>query len=256
MLNYVSVDPFRNKNLFAFFNLQETQHKIVNYDVVDSLGVKRSQPVNVNGVYNMTGNISLGLPLPVMNGTVNISSNLGYSKTKQFINTAPNTIRTFTMGPTARFDLRPDDKLDISLSAGLNYYSTIYTLQAAFNTRYFSQQYSGEIDWQLPASCYLNTSFTYTLNGDRAAGFNARVPLWNASFSRQFLRAKRGELKLSVFDLLNQNVGISRSSNQNYVEDSRTTNLQRFFMLSFTYSLSKTGLTVRDTERGVKIIRP
>ena len=43
-------------------------------------------------------------------------------------------------------------------------------------------------------------------------------------------------------DILNRNVGISRTSNGNYIEDSRVTTLKRFFMLSFTYSLTKMGL--------------
>lgn len=255
-LNFMSVDPFRNKSLFAFFNLQETENKIVNYDVVDSLGIKRTRPVNVDGIYNMTGNVNLGLPLPILKGAVNISSNMGYSKTKQFINTAANTIRTVSLGPALRFDLNPADKLDLSLGGSLNYYKTTYSLQAANNVSYFSQQYEGEMNWQLPANFFLNTSFTYTINNQRAAGFNAQVPLWNASFSKQFLRFNKGELKLSVFDLLNQNVGISRSSSQNYVEDTRITNLQRFFMLTFTYSLSKSGLeAVRSDKGGIRIMR-
>jgi hypothetical protein len=36
--------------------------------------------------------------------------------------------------------------------------------------------------------------------------------------------------------------GISRNTNNNYIEDSRVKTLRRFFLLSFTYSLSKTGL--------------
>lgn len=256
-VDFISVDPFRNKNLFAFFNLQETQNKIVNYDIVDSLGIKRSRPVNVNGVYNMTGTVNLGLPLRALKGTLNFSSNMGYSKTKQFINTAANNIRTFTLGPALRFDLSPADKLDLSIGGGFNYYTSTYSLQSANNANYFSQQYEGEVNWQLPAQFYFSTSFTYTINSQRADGFNAQVPLWNASFSKQFLRFNRGELKLSVFDLLNQNVGINRTSNQNYVEDSRITNLRRFFMLSFTYSLSKNGLAAGGgAERGgVRIMR-
>ena len=62
--------------------------------------------------------------------------------------------------------------------------------------------------------------------------------------------------KLSVFDLLDQNVGISRTSNQNYIEDSRVKNLQRFFMLSFTYSLSKNGLSMQGSGGpGFRIMR-
>ncbi|SFF02476.1 Outer membrane receptor proteins, mostly Fe transport [Chitinophaga sp. CF118] len=254
-LNFISVNPFKNKNLFAFFNLQETQHKIVNYDIVDTLGIKHTRPVNVNGVYNMTGNISLGLPLRMLKGSVNFSSNIGYSKTKQFINAASNTISTMSLGPAIRLDLYPSDKVDLSLSSGFNYYKTRYSLQAALNTSYFSQLYEGEINWQLPAQFYFTTSFTYTINSQRANGFNTRVPLWNAAFSRQFLHFNRGELKLSVFDLLNENVGISRSSNQNYIEDSRIKNLQRFFLLSFTYSLSKYGLSADNPGGGFKVIR-
>ncbi len=253
-LGYVSVDPFRNKNLFAFFNLQETQNKIVDAHIVDTSGVKHTMPVNVNGVYNMTGNINWGLPVRTLKGTVNFNSNMGYSKTEQFINTVSNTIRTFTLGPSARLFLTPTDKLDLSLRAGFNYYNTAYSLQSALNTSYFSHQYEGEFNWQLPADFLFSTSFTYTVNSRRADGFNTSVPLWNASFSRQFLRFKRGELKLSVFDMLNKNVGINRSSNQSYIEDSRVKNLQRFILLSFTYSLSKNGLT-RAAPDGINIIR-
>jgi hypothetical protein len=241
-VNFIAVDPFRNKNLFAFFDLQETQQKIVNADIIDSLGVKRTKPVNVNGILNMNGNINLGLPLQVIKGTVNLSSNIGYSKTKQFINTVSNTIQTSNIGPAVRFDLHPSDNIALSFGAGINYYQTNYSLQAAFNTRYFSQLYEGEVNWQLPANWYFTSSFSYTVNNQRASGFNTRVPLWNAAISKQFLRYNSGELKLHALDLLNENVGISRNSNQNYIEDSRVKNLQRFFLLSFTYSLSKNGM--------------
>ena len=253
-LNYISVDPFRNKHLFAFFNLQETQNKIVNAQTVDSSGVNHIIPVNVDGVYNMTGSINWGFPLRALKGTLNFNSNTGYSKTEQFINTVSNTIRTFTLGPSMRMDLSPTDKLDLSINAGFNYYNTAYSLQSALNTNYFSQEYEGEVYWQLPANFQLNTSFTYTVNSRRADGFNTSIPLWNAFFSHQFLRFKRGELKLSVNDILNRNIGINRSSNQNYIEDSRTKTLQRFFLLSFTYSLSKTFAT-REDHGGVRVMR-
>ncbi|HEY8954176.1 outer membrane beta-barrel family protein [Chitinophaga sp.] len=253
-LNFISVNPFRNKNLFAFFNIRETQNKIVNDDMVDSAGVKRSRPVNVNGVLDISGSINLGLPLRILKGTVNFSSNAGYSKTKQFINKAANGINTVSLGPAMRFDLNPTEKLNLSFSAGVNYYKTNYSLQPALNSGYFMQQYEGEVNWQLPANFYISTSLDYTVNSRRTDGFNARVPLWNASVSRQFLRFNRGELKLSAFDILNENVGISRSTNQNYIEDSRTRNLQRFFLLSFTYSLSKNGL-VSAAMPGMRMIR-
>ncbi len=241
-LNFFSVNPFKYKSLFAFITLQQTQHKIVNDDTVDSLGVKRSRPVNVNGVYNVTASVDVGLPLPVLQGSVNFSSNAGFSQTKQFINTVGNIIRTFSTGPAVRVDLNPSGKISMSVGGGFHHYQSTYSLQSAFNNRYFSQRYEGEVNWELPANFFFTGSFTYTVNSNRAEGFNVRVPLWNMAFSRQFLRFNRGELKLSVFDLLNRNADIHRLTNQNFIEDSRTQNLRRFFLLSFTYSLSKNGL--------------
>jgi hypothetical protein len=81
------------------------------------------------------------------------------------------------------------------------------------------------------------------------------VPLWNAFISKQCLRFNRGEIKLSAFDLLKQNIGISRNASQNYIEDKRVKNLQRFFLLSFTYSLTKNALSAPGQEGGIHIIK-
>ena len=159
------------------------------------------------------------------------------------------------MGPTIRLDIGATNELQLAFTAGINYNHTQYSLQSSFNTTYISQQYGTEVDWQLPAKFFLSTDFDYSINNQLAAGFNRRVPLWNASLSRQVLRFNRGEIKLRVNDILNKNISVSRSSNQNYIEDSRVLTLRRFFLLSFTYSLTKTGLTKEGGGGGMRVIR-
>jgi hypothetical protein len=254
-LNFLSVNPFKNRNLFAFFNLRRTDEKIVDYDIIDSVGVKTTRPVNVDGTYDVTGSINWGLPVRFLKGTMNFSTNGSYTKNKSFINGAGNNINTLNVGPDVRFEINATEKLDLSFTAGINYYRTRYSLQAALNTEYLNQQYSTEVNWQLPKRLYFNTEFTYSINSRRASGFNTKVPLWNAFISKQFLRFNRGEIKLSAFDLLKQNVGISRSTSQNYIEDKRVKNLQRFFLLSFTYSLTRNGLNTQSETGGMHIIK-
>ncbi len=241
-INYMGVNPFKNRNIFAFFNLSRTDNKIVNADTLYSSGIKKTRLVNVDGVYNLNGDVNVGFPARFLKGTVRIGSNLGYNKGKQFINNVANTINTFSAGPRFGIDMSPADKIDLSLTAGMNYNKTKYSLQPLFNTTYVSQLYEAEFNWQLPKGIYFSTDFVYTINNQLAAGFNARVPLWGASISKQFLNFNRGELKLRVNDILNQNIGVSRTSNQNYIEDSRVNTLRRYAILTFTYSLTKTGL--------------
>lgn len=245
-LNMLS--PFRNKNFFMFFTLQTTKNKIVNYDSINLLnGVRTSKPVNVSGVYNINGNMSYSMPVKFLKGSVELSAGGGYNRNKLLINDISgkavlNDIRTITLGPDLRFDLSPTDKINLGFGAGINYNRSTYSVQSLTPATFFSQDYNASFDWQLPKRFFFATDFNYTINSQRAAGFNVKVPIWNASISKQILKFNRGELKLSARDLLNKNVGISRNTNNNYIEDSRVLTLRRFFLLSFTYSLSKTGL--------------
>lgn len=236
------INPFRNRNLFFFLNAQFTQNKITSYDVLDTLGVKHSRPVNVNGVYNINSEISYSRPVRFLKGSVELSSNISLFKTKQFINAAANTIRTFAIGPAVRLDMNPLKKVNITASAGFSSNRASYSLQPALNNTYLSQEYGASVDWELPKRFFFSTDFSYTINSQRSAGFNYKLPLWNASISKQVMKFNRGEFKLSARDLLDKNLGISRSSNSNYIEDSRVLTLRRFFTLSFTYSLNKVGL--------------
>ncbi len=247
------LSPYRNRNLFWNFNIQATQNKIVNYDSLSQLGIKTTRPVNVDGIINVSNNFSYSMPVRFLKGTVEFSSNLRYSKSKQFINTVENTIRTVGVGPEIRFDINPTPKLNLGVGAAMNYNRSAYSLQSALDADFLSQEYSATADWEMPKGFFFSTDFTYTINSQRAAGFNTRVPIWNASISKQMLRFNRGELKFTAMDLLNRNIGISRNTNNNYIEDARVLTLRQFFLLSFTYSLSKTGLN-RQEQGGMRII--
>jgi hypothetical protein len=226
----------------------------VNDDRIDSLGIKTTKPVNTNGVYTITGDINWSFPVHFLKANLSIGSNMNNYSGKQFINLEQNKISAISFGPDVRLDINATEKLQLALTSNLNYNYTKYSLQPAFNTKYFSHQYGAEIDWQLPAKFFFATDFNYSINSQRAAGYNTRVPLWNASISRQVLKYNRGELKLRVNDLLNENIAVSRSTNQNYIEDSRVLTLRRFFLLSFTYSLNKTGLMKEGSGGGMRII--
>ena len=251
-LNLLS--PYKNRNLFFFITFQSTRNRIVNYDTLTALGVKVSRPVNVNGVYNLNSNISYSLPVRWLKGSFEVRANTGLSRNKQFINGKGNTINTVSIGPALRLDMNPTEKINWTLEASMGLNRSGYSLQPAQDAKYLSQEYSTSVDWQLPKQYFFSTEFTYSVNSQRAAGFNLRVPLWNASISKQFLKYNRGELKLGVNDLLNRNVGISRNTNNNYIEDSRVLTLRRFFLLSFTYSLTKSGLGTGGGAGNMRVI--
>lgn len=246
--NLQLISPYKNKNLFVNLSARATENRISNYDSINlQTGVRKTKPVNVNGVYSLNSSVSYSMPLRFLKGNIEISSNSGFNQNKQLLNDQAgniviNTIKTLTLGPDVRLDINPTDKLSLTLGAGVNYNKTKYTVQSVPDVNFLSQEYSASVDWELPKGFFVATDFMYTVNSQRAAGFNVKVPLWNASISKQILKYNRGEIKFSARDLLNKNIGISRNTSNNYIEDARVLTLRRFFLLSFTYSLSKTGL--------------
>lgn len=59
------------------------------------------------------------------------------------------------------------------------------------------------------------------------------------ALSKKFLKKDNLELKLSVFDILNQNIGFTRTTNSNVITEESYQNLRRFWMLSLQFNITK-----------------
>jgi hypothetical protein len=106
---------------------------------------------------------------------------LGIGKTIQFINTDRNNIYNISFDPGVEVSKSFKDKIDLTLRGGVTFNKAKYSLQSSLNNNYLTQDYGIDAGWQLPKNFYLSTDFTYTISSKRSEGFNARVPLWNAS---------------------------------------------------------------------------
>jgi hypothetical protein len=127
----------------------------------------------------------------------------------------------------------------MGVSGSLTYNTARYTLQENLNTEYFTQVYSADFNYTLKKDFIVSTDFDLLINSGRADGFNQSIPMWNASISKQFLKKKEAEIKITVLDLLNQNKSITRTIGENYFEDNRTNVIRRYFLVSFIYNLRR-----------------
>src|SRR5690606_15727551 len=92
-----------------------------------------------------------------------------------------------------------------------------------------------------PFGITIATDLDFNMNTGSSDGYKQDFTLWNASIAKEVFKSKKGEIKLSVVDLLNENLNVNRSVGMNYIEDVRTNALQRFFMLTFSYKLNRMG---------------
>jgi hypothetical protein len=130
----------------------------------------------------------------------------------------------------------------VELTASLSLNTSDYSLLPALNSHYMRQNYGMNATAYLPWRLSLHTEFNAIVNTGRAEGYNTAIPLWNTSIAKALLKNDRGEVKFGVMDILNRNTGITRSVNQGSIVDEQYNVLRRYFLLSFTYSLNKSGL--------------
>ena len=241
-LTYNFFDITTLRNVFAVVNFNNTANKIVNSaQVIDSFGKQLIRPVNLDGAYNLGGNFNIGFPIKKMQGgNFNASTSVSYNRDPSLLNGVKSFTKNLSLGEDLRLNYNYKEALDLGISAGIYYTSAQYTIQQQRDD-YLTHAYGVEATYTSPKGFILTSDLDVTANTGRSDGFNQSVAMWNAAVAKQLFKNKRGEIRASVFDILNNNRSLVRNVGETYIEDVESTVLKRFFMLSFTYKVNRMG---------------
>ena len=121
----------------------------------------------------------------------------------------------------------------------VKYKSTSNKPTTFVNTSSNAWTLTNNINIDLTKRLILKYDLDYTINNGLASDVSKNPVLMNASLEQQLFKKKNGIVKFAAFDLFKQNTNISRSVNENYIRDTRTNKLTRYFMLTFTYRIQK-----------------
>lgn len=179
-----------------------------------------------------------------------VGVNGNYNKQVGFTNDVQFTANRLGVGPSVRLGYNYNELVDLNPRYELNYVFSDFDISNNREEEYINHSVGFEATTYWPENVVFGNDFSYNYFGNIAAsGFDPTSVLWNMSLGYQFLD-DAATLKVKVYDLLNENVGTSRTTGQDYVQDTQELILEQYFMLSFTYKLSKFGGKDPNANRG------
>ncbi len=239
--NYIKWDQFSFRSLFGFFTATYTKNKITNETIIDEQFRQITRPVNIDNDLTTRASVSYSSPIRAIGAKVRLNLSNRYQNSTVFINTVQNTVNRITNGVGITLENRSKEKIDFTIGTRWNFTTNRYSESDSRDQNYADQNYFSDLILSPSQLWNFETNLDFNIYSGQDFAERQFVPIWKASTSFYVFNDQRGEVKLSVFDILNQNQGINRSSSLNYIEEERTVSLGRFYMLSFIYSIKGLG---------------
>jgi iron uptake system EfeUOB component EfeO/EfeM len=183
--------------------------------------------------------MTYGFPFKLIKSNLNFNLSYNFSKSPGLVNDVLNKAdnSSYALGVTLASNISPT--VDFTLTSRTSFNSVKNSIQTRSNSEYWNQNSRFRINWIILEGFVLRTDLSHQYYNGLSETFGQNYLLWNLGIGKKVLKNDRGELTLSVNDLLKQNRNVSRIVTETYFEDVRTNDLTQYVMLTFTYNLRK-----------------
>ena len=236
-LHYFKYDQFNFTSIFGSFGAAFTQNKITELVEIDSLFRRMIKPINVRNEKALRGSIDFSTPFRPLSIMTKFKLRSQLAQSILYVNNTQNDVNRLGNSFSFSVENRRKDKIDALIGFKLSGSTTRYSIQKSLDQSYHENNIFGEISYTPSAAWIFHSEYDYLSYTQSSSPDKFTVPLWQASVSRFIDKAQRLKATLSVFDILDRNKGINRSSQLNYLEIERTNTLGRYYMLGLSYSI-------------------
>lgn len=208
-----------------------------NETVLLKKGARLSIPQNFDHSWQSSLFVNYGFPVKKIKSNLNLNCNLSYNLTPAQMDQTQYFSRVFAVSPGAVLSSNISEKLDFSILYFGGYNTSSTTVSSIAGSSYFSHTAGVKCTWTIVKGIVLGNEVSNKYyHGLSSNALNQNYVLWNASIAKKLFASQRGEIKISIYDLLNKNSGISRTTTSTYYQDTRSNVLQRYALLTFTYN--------------------
>ena len=252
-IGYNGFDWQKKTGLYLNGNAEITNNQVISKTTVDPETLKRVTTYeNVDGNYNvgLYGRYSKDFKLDSIRkikvkagAWTNLSKNINFNNDVQYAS------KVTSLTPNIGVDFIWDKVLEFKPYYRVTFTRNNYDIEA-FEDRNFTSHDAGiRTATFLPEKLEWRNDISFNYNPNIADGFQKTAWFWNATLAYSVLK-DQGAVTLKVYDLLNQNTNARRVATQDYIQDSQSTVLEQYFMLSFSWKFNSLGSKGESKENG------
>lgn len=239
---YNFYNVLKEKSMFTNFGFGFTDNAFVQASFVDSSGKRTYFTVNADGNYYLRFYSDYGFKIKGFSWRNGIGPGFNLNRSVELINGVKNINLTKSYSLRLSTNTYKPDKYNVWLSTSFSLNDSKSSVNTQANAKYWSINLNG--------SGMKTFAKKYEIGSDISLQLREKDPrfpdansftTWNGYILKRFFKENQFELKLQVFDILNENRGYNRNfSSYSYTETYYET-LQRFWLLTATWNISKNG---------------
>lgn len=239
-LNYNDYKVLTGRNVYFNIGVNLIDNAISRADNVDAQGRREFSFVNVDGNINYFMYAGYWKELKKIKSSFNMGLNWNGGKNNNFVNNVKNTNTYSSMGGNLSFYKNKDKKYFLEFSFGPNFTRNVSSLRPDVVTKFWTTdtRIGGSIFFLKDFELNSNATYQWRQKTD-VFGEDRNVVLWNAFVSKKFLKKKTAEVRLSINDILNQNIGFQRTANSNFISENTYSTLRRYWLLGVIWNFSR-----------------
>lgn len=229
---------------YVYANITASNNAVVSKTIINPETLTRTTTYdNVNGKNNgyFGVDFSKKVKLDSINSIrVKIGNWASFSKNINFNNGIQYASKGLTLNPNIGIDYIWKDVFEFKPRYRISITNNKYDIESFEDRSFTSHNIDLKTAYFLPKGFEWRNDITYNYNSDIADGFQKSAWFWNSSVAYSVLKEK-GTITLKVYDLLNQNTNARRRATQDFIEDTESTVLRKYFMLNFSWKFNSLG---------------
>ncbi|MCG1035326.1 outer membrane beta-barrel protein [Polaribacter sargassicola] len=234
----------KRTGFWSFANITLTDDRVVAKTIIDtSTLIRETTYANVDGYVSVNFGSSYSATKKWEDfGSLKTDFTLfgSYNKNINFNNGVQYSSEITSISPKVGFDFSWDEVLQLRPEYTISLSQNRYDIDSFTNNDFISHNVNITTSTNFLKKFEWLNDVNYNYNPNIADGFQKSAWFWNTTLRYSILK-DQGAISLKIYDILDQNTNARRVATEDYIQDSSSTVLNQYAMLSFTWKFNSLG---------------